>query len=73
MRVARTVVAILVVLTVHAAMWCAVPFILDGPLLPSGTLVQRVCNLTVMAAWLWGLPLAAFLAWERGHLRLRGA
>jgi hypothetical protein len=51
-------------------MWCAVPFILDGPVLPNDTLPQRLFNVAVMAAWLWGLPLAAIIARER-YLRCR--
>jgi hypothetical protein len=46
-------------------MWCAVPWILDGPVLPSATLGQRLVNVAMMAAWLWGLPLALLFRYER--------
>jgi hypothetical protein len=59
------------VLAIHAAMWCAVPFILDGPVLPSDTFAQRLLNVALMATWLWGLPLAAIIARDR-YLRARG-
>jgi hypothetical protein len=64
-RAVRLAVSIAALLAVHFAMWCAVPFILDGPLLPSDTFGQRLVNIAVMAAWMWGLPLALLFRYER--------
>ncbi|HEY1243440.1 MAG TPA: hypothetical protein VGF29_01285 [Hyphomicrobiaceae bacterium] len=72
-RTARLAACVAALIALHAAMWCAVPWILDGPVLPSTTFGQRLVNVAIMAVWLWGLPLAAIVASERYLRRARGA
>jgi hypothetical protein len=68
MNIARTITFGAVLLAIHAAMWCAVPFIPDGSLLPSDTFSHRLLNVAFMTAWLWA-PLAALVMWERHYLQ----
>jgi hypothetical protein len=69
--IGRFIAFALLLLVVHFLMWTAVPWILDGPVLPSDTYAQRLFNLAVMGVWLWVLPIASIILYERLYLRRR--